>query len=359
LAQGMTPVDLVSANISEHLSFPESLFEQAIQEAIVQARVYRPDPLGQLAARQAISRYYQPLNIPADQIVLTPGSSISYFYCFKLLADPGEEILSPLPSYPLLDHIAELAGVKIVNYRLIESNNWSIDFDHLQSSINKKTRAIVLISPHNPTGMVCNKDEISRLVDIAKDNELPIISDEVFAEFLFEENAELHRPAGTDSPLVFTLNGFSKSLCLPGIKLAWIAVSGERALVERSIKNLELTSDTFLPVNEMVQFASARLLDESAEFRHRLRDWVKERYKQTLSILDGLGFISPKAGFYLSLPVEADEMDLCLRLLKECRILLHPGHFYDMDGEHLVFSFVQNADLLAGSLESIKKTLVS
>src|SRR5262249_50894861 len=151
------------------------------------------------------------------------------------------------------DYIARLAGVYMRQYRLDESRDWAIDLDHLENQITSGTRAIVLISPHNPTGMVASEDQLRSLAEIASRHALPIISDEVFSEFLFGRDV-FPRMAATNAPLVFTLNGFSKMFALPGMKISWMAISGNEALVKKSMAALELISDTFLPVNEIAQF---------------------------------------------------------------------------------------------------------
>ncbi len=110
--------------------------------------------------------------------------------------------------------------------------NWAIDLEHLERQISSKTRAIVLISPHNPTGMVASMEQLHELAAIAARYEVPIISDEVFSEFLFDHET-LPRPALTDAPLVFTLNGLSKMFALPGMKIGWIGVSGDEHLVDK------------------------------------------------------------------------------------------------------------------------------
>ena len=181
------------------------------------------------------------------------------------------------PSYPLFDYIARLCGVTLTNYELDESRDWAIDLEHLERQISSKTRAIVLISPHNPTGMVASMDQLHELAAIAARYEVPIISDEVFSEFLFDHET-LPRPALTDAPLIFTLNGLSKMFALPGMKIGWIGVSGDEHLVDKSLSALELISDTFLPVNETAQFAVPQNLCQRA--RDSLRD-----YKQWITRL--------------------------------------------------------------------------
>src|SRR3954463_2109503 len=142
---GNTVIDLVRGNVNEHgIVFPPDVLNSILQGAAESARVYRPDSFGQTPAREAVARYYNG-SIPSKQIVITPGTSVSYWYCFKLLAEPGDEILTPQPSYPLFDYIAKLCGVRLSYYRLSEASGWAIDFEHLESQISSATRAIVLI----------------------------------------------------------------------------------------------------------------------------------------------------------------------------------------------------------------------
>src|SRR5579883_1119710 len=233
--EGTKVVDLVRGNVNEHgIVYPQDVLAEILKQAAEPARIYRPDSLGQRPARDAIARYYQGLNVGSGQVLITPGTSVSYWYCFKLLAEHGDQILCPQPSYPLFDYIARLAGLNMSHYRLDESRNWAIDLDHLESQITAGTRAIILISPHNPTGMVADEEQLQGLADIAARHALPIISDEVFSEFLFEMDS-FPRIAATKAPLVFTLNGFSKMFALPGMKVGWMAISGDESLVKKSM----------------------------------------------------------------------------------------------------------------------------
>lgn len=178
LARGQKIIDLVSGNVHHHgILYPQLILNQTLASAAEQARIYKPDPLGQPIAREAISRFYREegLTIPAEQIVVTPGTSLSYWYAFKLFAGPEDEILSPRPTYPLFDAIAALAGVRMIDYRLREADRWTIDLDHLESQITPRTRAIILISPHNPTGAAAQEDEVTRLAEIAARHRLPNI----------------------------------------------------------------------------------------------------------------------------------------------------------------------------------------
>jgi alanine-synthesizing transaminase len=353
--EGTKVVDLVRGNVNEHsILYPAGILDHILKEASEAARVYRPDSLGQRPAREVIARYYGGLNISPDHLVITPGTSVSYWYCFKLLAEHGDEILCPQPSYPLFDYIARLAGLNMTHYRLDESRNWAIDLDHLESQITAGTRAIILISPHNPTGMVADEDQLRGLAEIAARHALPIISDEVFSEFLFGLET-FPRIASTNAPLVFTLNGLSKMFALPGIKVGWMAISGEESLVKKSVAALELISDTFLPVNEIMQFAVPEIFARGGPFLAEYRNWILKCRTAAVDGLQGLSFNPPRGGFYITLRVDRDEEQLASTLLERDGILVHPGYFYDILPDHLVMTFIDDPDHVRGHFEKINR----
>jgi hypothetical protein len=354
-AKGKAVVDLVRGNVNEHgVVYPTEVLHQILKGAVEAASVYRPDSLGQRTAREAIARYYQPLTISPDHVVVTPGTSISYWYCFKLLAEQGDEILCPQPSYPLFDYIARLCGVELKHYRLVESQGWAIDLDHLEHQISSATRAIVLISPHNPTGMVADSKHLAKLAEIARRHAMPIISDEVFSEFVFGVN-EFPRAAATKAPLVFTLNGFSKLFALPGIKIGWMAISGDDALVKKALSALDLISDTFLPVNEIVQFAVPEIFRRGQDFLKQYVKWVARCRTAAMEGLKGVSFVHPQGGFYITVPLPRDEEAAATGLLEEQGILVHPGYFYDIAPDHLVMTFIDDPAAIQGHFEKIAK----
>lgn len=364
-SQGVSVFDLISGNVTEFgIVFPQDLLEDALVRASRRCQIYRPDSFGQMPARTAISGYYQErgVSMPAGQILLTPGTSISYWYCFKLLADEGDEILCPRPSYPLFDYIAALSGVKLVSYPLREGKRWSIDLARLDASVSTKTRALVLISPHNPTGHIASEEEIRELAEVARRHDLAIISDEVFGEFLLQ-GGFLPRPAAGGAPLVFTLNGFSKMLALPGIKLGWMGVSGSPERVDQAMKALELISDTFLPVNEMVQAAVPDILKGGMPFLSWYSEQVRERWRRAEEILKNTphcDFVSPGGGFYVTLRLRnLDEDQVTMALLGKEHLLVHPGYFYEMEPHHLVLSFVQQAEVIEDALTRLVACLGS
>jgi alanine-synthesizing transaminase len=361
--QGHEIQDLISGNINEcGYLFPQNLLEEILLESSRRCRIYKPDSFGQRLARQAISEFYQKSGtaVPPDSILITPGTSLSYLYCFKLLADEGDEILCPCPTYPLFDYIAMISGVKLIPYRLSETEDWKIDLEHLEASVSTKTRALVLISPHNPTGHVASAAEIIGLADIARRHDLAIISDEVFSEFLLHPGI-LPRPANCGAPLVFTLNGFSKMFALPGMKFGWIALSGDSDLVQQALRSLELISDTFLPVNETIQAAAPEIFQLGNavrfEFGHRIRECWR-LMKNHLVESSRYSYVEPQGGFYIALRLnELDEEQTAERILRENHLLVHPGYFYDMNPNHLVLSFVQKHEVLQNSIPKMLQTL--
>jgi len=352
--EGVKLVDLVRGNVNEHgIIYPPEILAAILKDAADAARVYRPDSLGQRPAREAIARYYSGLKLHPEQVLITPGTSVSYWYCFKVLAENGDEILCPQPSYPLFDYIARLAGLYMRHYRLDEANNWAIDLAHLESQITAGTRAIILISPHNPTGMVADEEQLKGLAEIAAKHGLPIISDEVFSEFLFEMDS-FPRIAATGAPLVFTLNGFSKMFALPGIKIGWMAITGQDSLVKKSIAALDLISDTFLPVNEIAQFAVPDLFAQGKDFLEHYKQWVSQCRKAAVDGLAGLSFTAPRGGFYITLRIARDEEQVASTLLEREGILVHPGYFYDIAPDHLVMTFIDEPEAVRGHFEKIR-----
>jgi aspartate/methionine/tyrosine aminotransferase len=366
-ARGHEIRDLVSGNINEYgYVFPQNLIAEILARASRGCRVYRPDSFGQLPAREAVSEFYSRsgLNVDPVDILITPGSSLAYWYCFRLLADAGDEILCPRPSYPLFDYIALLAGIKLTSYRMSEENGWALDLEYLEANITTRTRAIVLISPHNPTGYIASAEEIAGFADIARRHNLPIISDEVFSEFLIEP-VELPRPAASGAPLVFTLNGFSKMLALPGMKFGWMAVSGDADKVRQAMRALELMSDTFLPVNEIAQAAAPEFFQLGNAVRFEFAMRVRAAWRLTEKHLletAACRYEKPRGGFHVVLNLNGgsgsyDEEEAARLILRENHLLVHPGYFYDMDPHHLVLCFVQKPEIISAAFPELLKTL--
>lgn len=343
---GLPVYDLASANVNDAgIYFPEDVLHDAVLHGLKQSKKYEPDSKGQLVARQAIADYYGD-SISPDHVIITPGTSQSYLYLFKLLANPGDEILVPRPAYPLFEYIARLAEVTLTYYNLkVDNGQWVVDMESIMQSITPRTRGITLISPHNPTGHVLSIDEARVIASLATIKKLPLIVDEVFCEFAYENNGALReakdlpqRKEFRNCPLVFTLNGFSKMFALPGVKIGWMTACGDEDLIRRSVAALETIADTFLATSEPMQFAVPEIFEKGRKFLEEYRREVSNR----LQTAKNLYSIVPRGGFYgVRMIGEVDEHEFVLRALREYGVLLHPGYFFGIDERAIVFSFLR------------------
>jgi len=308
-----------------------------------------------IAAREAVSREYarQGFLVRPDRIVLTASSSEAYSLLFKLLCNSGDEVLIPQPSYPLFDLLSRLEDVNAVPYRLHEHGGWSIDRGSLESAINAKTKAILVVSPNNPTGSMTSAEDARWLSDVCKSRGLAIISDEVFADYQLSMNAEAIEDSRFRDCLSFRLGGLSKSAGLPQVKLGWIAVDGPDALVADALARLELICDTYLSVATPVQVAAASLIEGGAAVRAQ----ILERVRRNLQVLRGLvagrsdvTLLEPTGGWsaVIQVPATEPEEQMVLRLLNDRRVLVHPGYFFDFAREaFLVMSLLPEESVFA------------
>jgi alanine-synthesizing transaminase len=318
---------------------------------------YEPAPAGILAARAAVSQYYSN-RIPVDRILLTASTSEAYGFLFKLLADPGDEILAPRPSYPLFDFLAALDSVRIVQYPLAYDGGWAIDFEELAARITARTRAIVIVNPNNPTGSFLKKAELARLIAICREHGLAIISDEVFSDYGFEEDpARVRSLIDVEDVLTFSLSGLSKVSGLPQLKLGWIVVSGRES--SQAFERLELIADTYLSVGAPVQWAAGTLLD----LREEIQSEIMTRVGRNLEFLrEKVGADSPwrvldvEGGWYavLEAPRIHTEENWVLTLLEQDNVLVQPGFFFDFEKEaFLVLSLLTRPEVFEEGVRRI------
>jgi len=310
---------------------------------------YDPQPRGLLGARQAVCRYYREshevFDLDPERLILTTSTSEAYSYVFRLLCNPGDEILVPKPSYPLFEFLADLADVKLVSYPLLYDHGWQIDFDSLYKAATPQTRAVILVHPNNPTGSYASAAETSALNRFCRDYGAAMIVDEVFLDYAHDGAPRSSFLTNTDV-LTFTLSGISKISALPQMKLAWVAASGPNEIVAQAGARLEIIADTFLSMNAPVQLAASVLLGQ----RKQIQPILLDRLRVNLAELDGRLTSRPscarllvEGGWYVVLRVPAIESDedLAIRLLREASASVHPGHFYDFPGEgYLVLSLI-------------------
>jgi alanine-synthesizing transaminase len=306
---------------------------------------YDPRPFGRLDAREAVARDYerQGVRVDAGRVVLTASTSEAYSLLFKLLAGAGDEVLVPQPSYPLFEHLTRLDLVTAIPYQMEYHGAWSIDLSSVERAIGARTRALLLVSPNNPTGSFATREELDRIAALCRARDIAIIADEVFADYELEPGARAAagRAATRGDVLTFSLGGLSKSAGLPQVKLGWIAVSGPDALAAAAIDRLELVCDTYLSVSTPVQVAAAGLLEAGAGIRAQIVARASANYRYLQHAVAAVGacrLLRSDAGWsaVLQVPTLESEEDLVLHLLENEGVLVQPGYFYDFPRESFV-----------------------
>ena len=303
--------------------------------------LYAPSPLGAMDARRAVAADYerQGVFVAPDRIALTASTSDGYSLLFKLLTDAGDEVLVPRPGYPLFDHLTRLDLVATRHYDLDVDGSWSIDLASLERAITPRTRAVLVVSPNNPTGSFVTAGELDRLASICAPRDIAIIADEVFADYELEPGASSRagRAATRRDVLSFALGGLSKSVGLPQVKLGWIAVGGPDRLAADALERLELVCDTYLAVSTPVQLAAAELLERGAAVRSQIASRTSANYRALQTAVAGAPscrVTRSEGGWYgvLHVPSLESEEDLVLRLLGD-GVLTYPGYFFDFPRE--------------------------
>jgi len=349
-----TPVlDLTESNPTRAgFTYPAEQILAALADP--RALLYHPSPRGLLSAREAISNYYSQRGreVPPSNILLTASTSEAYAYLFKLLADPGDEILTPRPSYPLFEFLAALESVKTRQYPLRYDGAWHIDFDALERAVTPRTRAIVVVNPNNPTGSFLQPAESDRLQALASNRGIAILLDEVFLDYGFA-------PTPVPSPpkaLTFSMSGLSKIAGLPQLKLGWIVADGPGH--PEALDRLELIADTYLSVATPVQLALPTLLSLSTALRDQIQKRTSANLAWLRSITAGSEFqaLHVEGGWYatLQVPRTRSEEEWALMLLRERDVLVQPGFFFDFESEaYLVLSLLTARDVFEHGVRRI------
>jgi alanine-synthesizing transaminase len=339
-AQGRAFIDLTLSNPTRAgFDYPPDLLAGLADR---RALSYEPVALGLPEAREAVARDYlrQGLAVSPARIVLTSSTSDAYAQLFKLLADAGDEVLVPRPSYPLFDHLTRLDLVQTRPYDLDVHAGWAIDFSSVERALTPRTRAILVVSPNNPTGSFLSAPELDRLAAICAPRGIALVADEVFADYELEPGAASRRGRVVDRNdlLTFSLGGLSKSVGLPQVKLGWIAVGGPDAPVGAALARLELVCDTYLAVSTPVQVAAADLLERGAAVRSQIAARVAANYRQLMTLsarVPACGVLRSDGGWcaVMHVPSFESEEDLAVRLLTSDGVLVHPGYFFDFPRE--------------------------
>ncbi len=328
------------------LRFDDQKILQAL--ALPQGMDYDPQPKGLRSARQAVADYYKNqhgIHLDPERLILTASTSEGYSFVFRLLCNPGDELLVPKPSYPLFEFLADLQDVKLVPYPLIYDHGWQMDFPSLQNAITKRTRGVVVVHPNNPTGSYVHAHERESLNNFCREHKLALIADEVFLDYAHNQSPQQSFAANEDA-LTFTMSGVSKISALPQMKVAWVATSGPPAEVYAALARLEIIADTYLSMNAPIQWALPTLLAERNGIQRQLLDRVLGNLSELdrqLAAQKTCQRLNVEAGWYavLRVPVTQTDEELAVDLLRRKSVLLHPGHFYDFPSDgYLVVSLI-------------------
>lgn len=336
LKQGVAITDLSETNPTKVGLILPSLADISMGSAF--AGQYTADPLGLPTARRALAQVLSDSgNIGPERILLTASTSEAYAYLFKLLCDPGDEVLVPQPSYPLLEQLAQAEGVRLVRYPLRWAGQWQLDAYELAARITSKSRTIVIINPNNPTGSYVKESELAALLDF----KLPLICDEVFLPYVLSADREIghsllaHASAISGPTPHFVLGGLSKFIGLPQLKCSWCVVCGTGSLVDEALWRLECLADTFLSVNTPVQEALPHLLDRSRPIQDAIAQRLEDNLSHMLEVCrhhnSALSVRTPEGGWsaVIQLPDIRTDEQWTLSLLEEAHLGVQPGYFFD------------------------------
>jgi alanine-synthesizing transaminase len=319
---------------------------------------YEPAPAGMPAAREAVSAWYaaRGQTVPVDRILLTASTSEAYAYLFKLLTNPGDEILVPRPSYPLFQFLADMESVRVRQYSLRYHGGWNIDLHSVERALTPRTRAIVLVNPNNPTGSYVKRSELIELTALCAQRDIALISDEVFADYkLTEDPDRVTTLAGVEACLAFSMSGLSKVAGLPQMKLGWMVVNGPATLRAKAWENLEWVADTYLSVSTPVQCAAPRLLAVGDKVQRQIRERASANLAFARATLAGspANVLTVEGGWNITLQVPQirSEEEWTLKLLEQASVLVQPGFFYDFEAEaYLVVSLLTPPEIFREGL---------
>ncbi len=362
-AQGVDVTDLTESNPTRvGLHYPPGLLDCLASPGGLR---YEPSPRGLASARQAVASWLTrphrrtgtSVAAPRDEgieslatsrtrpvdpnrVALTASTSEAYACLFKLLCDPGDRVLVPQPSYPLLEHLARFEGVEPVPYPLSYHGAWRIDIPALHEAAGSRTRAIVVVNPNNPTGSYLAPDDHETVTTLCRERGLRLIVDEVFNHYPIDPwpgsgRSVLEQPAEV---LTFALGGLSKAVGLPQVKLGWIAVDGPGDEVDSALYALDLLLDTYLSVSTPVQLAAERLLAGGAAVAQQIRARITANHRTLIRLVaehPAAGLLRTEGGWYAVAQVPSTETEetLALRLLEQDHVLVHPGYFFDFPRE--------------------------
>jgi alanine-synthesizing transaminase len=337
-ASGKRLLDLTASNPTEcDFEYDSELILAALHNP--GALRYEPNPKGLASARLAVTEYYSSHGaaISAEDIVLTASTSEAYSFVFRLLCNPGDELLIPAPSYPLFGFLADIQDVKLVRYPLLYDHGWQIDFHSLQQAFTSRTRGVIVVNPNNPTGHFVKENELAQLNEICASQEAALIADEVFLDFSLSKEKAISF-AGNPGALTFAMSGLSKIAGLPQMKMAWLVASGPTTLKKQALEKLEIIADTYLSPSAPAQLATPTFLEQRGGFQKQLLARTNQNLRELdrqLAAQKACSRLQVEGGWYVVLRVPATRSDeeVALSLLEAKDVYVHPGHFFDFPAD--------------------------
>lgn len=333
--QNVAYIDLTASNPTQAgFQYPSEAIRHSFQTADLIS--YLPDPQGDKTARDTIREYYKSkgMEIQSEDLFLVSSSSEAYSYLFKLFCDAGDSILIPAPGYPLFEFLSAMEGLNTISYYTKKENLWKLQRSDLKPKDLEKSKLLLIVSPNNPTGSIFTESDFASIKELLIYHNIPLIIDEVFSDYVYD--GEVHSTLiDTETPVI-TVNGLSKILGMPGMKLSWILLSGPANWKRKTKEFLEIISDTYLSVNTPVQ----NVLSDLMQWRTMIQTQILKRIQRNRTTLKRI--LSefelskkilchlPKAGWYCTLESEGffPEEKIALRLLKEKQVYTHAGEMF-------------------------------
>ena len=359
-ANGITLGKLNDSNPTKHALASELLPD-----------IYGAEPRGQRYAREALAAFLheQGNTATADDLYILSSTSEAYSWLIKLLCNAGDAVLAPKPGYPLIESIARLECVDMIEYQQRFDGSWYIDVAELREALEGedggRIRALVLINPNNPTGSYVKASEREAIVRLCHDHEVAIIADEVFSDYDLEPFDGNARLAGETGTLTFALDGFSKTLAAPHAKVGWIQVSGPAAEVDEAKRRLDVVADDYLPMSEIIAKQIPAMLGAAAAQTARVRERVQTNLAALHTMLDDdeqgmVSVLRAEGGWnvLLRVPSVLDENELVLSMIEKHGISGQPGYFFDMTSNgYLAISLLPEPDEFRHNVQTVLDTV--
>ena len=330
------------------------------------------DSKGLFSARKAIMQYCQIKNVPngsIDDIYTGNGVSELINLSMQALLDSGDEVLIPSPDYPLWTACVTLAGGKAVHYKCDEQADWNPDIDDIKRLVTPRTKAIVIINPNNPTGALYSKDVLEQIVEVARQNQLIIFSDEIYDRLVMDGLEHISTASLAPDLFCVTFSGLSKSHMIAGFRIGWMVLSGNKSVAKDYIQGLNMLANMRLcsnvPAQSVVQTAlwgyqSVKTYVVPGGRLCEQRDYV---YK-ALNDIPGISAVKPKAAFYIFPKIDVkkfnirDDEKFALDLLREKKILIINGKGFNWnEPDHFRVVYLPRVEVLEDAMGKLKDFL--